>query len=101
MAEPHLEGLLHLATLSFAMTLAYLGLDKVGDDARARLDKDIERKAQEITKAPLAREDAIQHNGEVNRLHAIVGDVGDRKAICMLLAVAKGIPHDLYQVCLV
>lgn len=92
----HIEGLLHLATIAFAMTLAYLGLDKVGDGRRVRLEAQIAAKARDIA-AVLIREDTIQRDGTLNRLHAIVGDGEDRKAICMLLALARDIPHDLYR----
>lgn len=91
----HIDGLLHLATFAFAMTLAYLGLDKVRDQAREHLDASLQDKEREIVSF-LSHADLLQNHGRLNELHEVVGGPRTRKAICMLCTLGN-IRHDLYQ----
>jgi hypothetical protein len=93
--QHHLEGLLHLATLTSVMTLGYLGVDKVGDSARARLEAEFATKVGELG-ANIMRADVIQRTA-LNRLRSIVGEDA-LKPMCMLFALlAPGLRHDLYD----
>ena len=92
---PHLEGLLHLSAVTFVITLAYLGLDKVGDDNRYKLENAIAEKADEIIKF-MRRNRRIDTNGQINEIKALVGDRKVNKAISMLCAFGSNIEHDLY-----
>lgn len=84
---PSIEALLHLATFSFAMTLAYIGLDKVGEDSRSTLEAEIAKRAAEVRKV-LRRDDVLVDEEQVGRLKNFIAQRRDKKAVCMLARLA-------------
>jgi hypothetical protein len=101
--DPHLDGLLHLATLAFAMTLAYLSFDRIGEgQARDRLEhalKTQEKTVGEFLKTVEAKGIRMtddQGNEHMNVLRNYVANWGHRRAICMLLTFGK-FKHDIYE----
>lgn len=88
--SPHIEGLLHLSAIAFAMTVAYLGLDKVGDLAREALQVALTERRQEIKSTTLTNEGLIIHLSELRNKEL-------RLRLRRLLVMTKDVPHKLYE----
>ena len=84
---PNVEALLHISALAFALTLAYVGLDKVeGGHHRKRLDDLIKTKENDFRKL-LEHDDLIGDPEELSKYKNVMRKRSTQKSVCMLTRV--------------
>ncbi len=85
---PHLGGILHLATLAFAMTLAYLGLDRIGENKRGTIELRLREIADKTSLYCMQYDQLLIRKEGTVQLREQVGPE-TRAALCMLYRILR------------